>query len=495
MNIRNLKAQYGLTLKIMCIASLSVLYTGCAVMKKDQPMTTRIAPEQIQISEYIHLAKSGWPAANWWKQWNDPQLNHLIETALNQAPSVNIARMRIEQSQTGVSLAKSVLGVNVNAVASQTYLYKDQQNTTVTWPYPINPSQIEGKQSGPWYTLSSIGLEGKLNLDIWGEDRAKVRAAIGDVNAQVAQQASIELDLASSIAQMYYGIQTAYAQLDLIQQLEEINQLSIKAHARRAQQGFEDQVAGESAKSEYLTLQQQEVVTKNKINQLQEQLRALLGLGPQASLLVDKVNLPELQRNLPESLGSELLVRRPDLQVYRWYVKSSLGQVDAAKAAFYPKFDIRAFAGYGGLDVGHLLDSSYRQFGISPMLYLPIFDSGRLNANLKSKRIGSNILIEQYNQAVLNAVKDIGITANDLNSLDQQVDLQKKKIASEKIKFKSAEERYKRGLSSYFVAQESRKGIVQAELGALDLNTQRIMTDIQLTKALGGGYKSDGILK
>ena len=107
-----------------------------------------------------------------------------------------------------------------------------------------------------------------------------------------------------------------------------------------------------------------------------------------------------------------------------------MSQVDAAKAAFYPHFDIKAFWGYNALSVGDLFKSSFQQINILPGLYLPLFDGGRLNANLKSTRTASNILIKQYNQAVLDAVRDVAISSSQLNDLNQQAALQQQKVTA-----------------------------------------------------------------
>ncbi|MBX4288741.1 TolC family protein, partial [Mycobacterium tuberculosis] len=107
-----------------------------------------------------------------------------------------------------------------------------------------------------------------------------------------------------------------------------------------------------------------------------------------------------------------------------------LSQVDAAKAAFYPHFDIKAFWGYNALSVGDLFKSSFQQINLLPGLYLPIFDGGRLNANLQSVRTASNILIKQYNQAVLDAVRDVAISSSQLNDLNQQRALQQLKVTA-----------------------------------------------------------------
>ena len=73
--------------------------------------------------------------------------------------------------------------------------------------------------------------------------------------------------------------------------------------------------------------------------------------------------------------------------------------MEAAKAAFYPSFDIKAFFGFDALHLGDLLDKSSHQFNLIPGVTLPLFDGGRLNANLRTARTASNTLVEQYNQA------------------------------------------------------------------------------------------------
>ncbi len=122
-------------------------------------------------------------------------------------------------------------------------------------------------------------------------------------------------------------------------------------------------------------------------------------------------------------------------------------RVDAAKAAFYPHFDIKAFWGYNALSVGDLFKSSFQQINLLPGLYLPIFDGGRLNANLQSVRTASNILIKQYNRAVLDAVRDVAISSSQLNDLNQQRALQQLKVTAAQTTTDSARAHYQRGLS------------------------------------------------
>ena len=167
----------------------------------------------------------------------------------------------------------------------------------------------------------------------------------------------------------------------------------------------------------------------------------------------------------------------------------SLSQVDAAKADFYPHFDIKAFWGYNALSVGDLFKSSFQQINLLPGLYLPIFDGGRLNANLQSVRTASNILIKQYNQAVLDAVRDVAISSSQLNDLNQQRALQQLKVTAAQTTTDSARAHYQRGLLSRYAAEEARRAVLAQQLLLLDIEAQRLSTDITLIKALGGGYR------
>jgi multidrug efflux system outer membrane protein len=217
----------------------------------------------------------------------------------------------------------------------------------------------------------------------------------------------------------------------------------------------------------------------------------LIGTGPDGLPVIEPVALPRVQGSLPDTLSYELLARRPDLQALRWYVQSSFDRIDAAKAAFYPSFDIKAFFGFDALHLGDLFTHASQQINLIPGLYLPIFDGGRLNANLGGARAVSNTLIEQYNQAVLNAVRDVAQTGSRLQVLDAQTQLQKQRIDSVAFVRDSAEAHYQRGLASRLTALEARQPVIAEQVSLLTLNGQMLSQEIVLTKALGGGYRAD----
>lgn len=122
----------------------------------------------------------------------------------------------------------------------------------------------------------------------------------------------------------------------------------------------------------------------------------------------------------------------------RWYVQASLNQVDAARALFYPSFDIKAFFGLDAIHLDSLFKNTSRQFNVIPGLKLPLFDGGRLNANLEGTRATSNMMIERYNQSVLNAVRDVAINGTRLQTLNNQREIQAERVEAIRYTQKAA---------------------------------------------------------
>ncbi|MGV2289484.1 MdtP family multidrug efflux transporter outer membrane subunit [Trinickia sp. YCB016] len=469
-------------------ACLLCALTGCALIHTNGKPDALIQPDQIRLADDIHLAREGWPSARWWSVYGDPQLDALIDRALANAPTMVIARSRVAQAKSNVELVKAGSSLQVTALG-----LLDREHVSANGfigPYASNDPALG--LSGPWYTEGIVGLGASLNVDIWGKQRALVAASLGEHNAQVAEESAVELEISTDVAQLYYGIQTTYALIDLLEQSRQVAAFSVETHEARATRGLEPRTRVEEARAQQFAITRQIVAAQTQVKQFRESLRALIGAGPNNLPDIEPVPLPaQSQASLPATLSYDLLARRPDLQAMRWYVESSFHRIDAAKAAFYPSFDIKAFFGVDALHLGDLFTHASQQINFIPGLYLPIFDGGRLNANLSGARAVSNTLIEQYNQAVLDAVRDVAQTGNRLQDLDTEAQLQSQKVQAVTFVRDSAEAHYARGLDSRFTAMQARLPVIAEQASLVDINGQRLSQEIALVKALGGGYRAD----
>ncbi|HUJ81980.1 MAG TPA: MdtP family multidrug efflux transporter outer membrane subunit [Candidatus Acidoferrales bacterium] len=460
---------------------------GCALMHENSKPIPEIQPQQIRLADDIHLAREGWPSARWWTGYNDPQLDALISQALSDAPTMAIARSRLDQARAQVELVKAGTSLQATAIAAVNRERVSSNGFLSAYAH-TNP-QLGA--SGPWYTEGIIGVGASYPFDIWGKQRDQVNAAIGVQNAQLAEEAAVELEISTDVAQLYYGIQTTLHTLDLLQQAHEIVAATVEAHAARASRGWAPDTFTQQARAQQLAIERQVTEAQSLIRQLREALRALVGAHVDNLPNITQVPLPTSQASLPPTLSYELLARRPDLQAMRWYVQASVSQIDAAKAAFYPSFDIKAFFGFNALRMSDLLNHESLIVNIVPGVSLPIFDGGRLNANLKSATAANNTAIAQYNQAVLNAVRDVAVTGTRLQGLDQEERLQSQKISAVTFLQDSAEAHYQRGLANKITALEARLPVISDEIALLGIRGRQLSEEIALVKALGGGYHAD----
>ncbi|VFS56345.1 Multidrug resistance outer membrane protein MdtP precursor [Kluyvera cryocrescens] len=250
----------------------------------------------------------------------------------------------------------------------------------------LGPTRWTLPDSG-WTALTtpkrpSVWLPGWISTV--GAHRSAVAAAIGAQNAALAETAAVELALSTGVAQLYYSMQANYQMLDLLEQTRSVIDYAVQAHLSKESHGLEAKIPYHGTRAQLLAVDKQIAAAKGQIKETRESLRALIGANGNELAEIKPVALPQVQTGIPSTLSYDLLARRPDLQAMRWYVQASLDQVDAAKALFYPSFDIKAFFGLDAIHIDDLFKAPSKQINFIPGLRLPLFDGGRLNANLKN---------------------------------------------------------------------------------------------------------------
>lgn len=468
--------------------SLLLATAGCALIREDTAPAAQIPAEQIRMAQDAELPQADWPSAQWWKACNDDQLDALVDRALRDSPTMAVATARVDASRAQAKLVDASTGLLVGLSASVNRQSVSENGFLGPFAH-TNPAL---GTTGPWYTEGTIGLGATYSIDLWGKDRSRVNAAMGVARARQAEAAQAALVLSSQVVRVYYEIQTTYALHDLLVKARDIRQEQLEASQARTTRGLvaRTQVAG--AEAQRLQLDQQIDSAQTRIRTLHEILRQLTGAGPDGLPAITQRPLPDGAAGVPASLGYELLARRPDLQAMRWYVQSSMDQIDAARAAFYPSFDIRAFIGLDSLHMSDLLRKASRQVNLIPGLSLPIFDSGRLNANLAATRSQSNLLIAQYNESVLNAVREVAQAGLELDSLDHQQTLQAGKLKAAVFASDSAAAQYRQGLLDKATAREAMLPVLMEQSQAVEIRSRHLQAAVTLSTVLGGGYIAQG---
>ncbi|GJI99037.1 outer membrane protein [Duganella caerulea] len=499
---------------LLFAAALGLALAGCAHITPEQHAPVRRDIANAELPADIKLAREGWPDAQWWTAYHDPQLDALIKQALASAPTLDVAAAHIGSARSALSRSAADLGLDVSGYAGAN---RQRYSGTGLFPAPIG---------GAWFTAETLRLEARYNFDWWGKNRAQVAAAVGELNAGRAEYAEAERTLAAAIAQSYFRLQGAWARLANNEQLAATQTALVQDKAKRIAGGLANSDEQRAAEAELSQIRKQHAQLTADIGREREALRALIGadsgaladLKPQpqgsaaytlagadsgapvgakpqpsgsalAGLTARPMGSPA--HALPARLGMELLARRPDLQAARWKLEASLSRIDAAKAAFYPDVNLTGSIGLDTIKLEDLLQSASRTFYLGPTLTLPLFDSRRLDAQLDGARTGRNERIAEYNQAVVDAVREVAQDGVQLQGIERQISEQAASTNTARAQLASAQARLTHGLADRAAALNAQLALLKQQDADLYLQQVQLLAEVALTNALGGGYREE----
>lgn len=469
-----------------CMAALvalvgSAVLAGCAPMPPQQQALEQRDLAGAQLSATIHLARDGWPDAAWWTAYGDPQLDALIGQALEDgqgAPSLQVAAARIGAARTALQSehAAAGLGVDLKATAN-----RQRYSGNGLFPPPIG---------GSVYNEATVQTQVSYDFDWWGRHRAEIAAALGEVHARQAEYAQAERSLSAAVAQSYFSLQADWAQLANLRLLADAQRALLQDSQRRVAHGVASIDLQHRSEAALADAARQAAELDTHAGREREALRALLGAGPNALADLQPRALPAVPHALPASLGIELLARRPDLQAARWRVMASLSRIDAAQAAFYPSINLTAVFGLDSLSLGDLVSAGSRTFFVGPALSLPLFDSGRLQARLGGERYARDAMIADYNQSVVNAVRDVAQEGVGLQGLERQLARQDEIDRANRALLATVQRKFTQGLADRASVLDAEVAVLRQQVATQQLRGRQLNGEVALVKALGGGYRN-----
>ena len=191
---------------------------------------------------------------------------------------------------------------------------------------------------------------------------------------------------------------------------------------------------------------------------------------------------------IPAVLPADLLGRRPDVAAARWRVEASAQDVAVARAQFYPNVSLTAFVGLASMGLGNFVEAGSREWGVGPALRLPVFDAGRLRANLAGKSADLDAAVESYNAALLDAVRDAADQLASSASVERQIAEQRQAGEAAEAAYAIARRRYEAGLGNYLQVLSAETQVLAQRRLAVDLAARRLDAQAGVMRALGGGY-------
>jgi len=218
-------------------------------------------------------------------------------------------------------------------------------------------------------------------------------------------------------------------------------------------------------------------------------LAALSGHGADTYEHIGRPHItPDATLPLPTELTLDLLSRRPDILAAKARVEAATAGRAAAKAAFYPDINLKAFVGLQAVGLDKLVDSGSTIYGAGPALHLPVFDSQRLKAGYIGATAELDGAVASYNETVLKAIRDVADQLSRLESLKRQLAETNQTATATEAAYNLAQNRYKAGLSSQLVVLNAETQLLNTRRDLVSLQTQLLITRVTLLLTFGGSF-------
>ncbi|AZF14508.1 efflux transporter outer membrane subunit [Pseudomonas sp. R3-18-08] len=472
-------------LKTLSVWAFTLAISGCIGTAGIGPQGQSLNANELATDEAIQNAASDahWPIARWWQAYGDPQLNRWVELATQNSPSMAMAAARVRE-------ARAMAGVVESAESLQ--LDSDTTLKRHNWPKDqfYGPGELSGANT--WDNNSSLGLS--YALDLWGRESNATERAVDLAHMNVAQARQAQLELQNNVVRAYIQLSLHYADRDIVAATLAQQQQMLDLANKRLDAGIGTHFDVSQAQTPLPETHRQLDALDEEIALSRNQLAALAGKGPGEGAQLRRPSLSlAAALKLPSNLPAQLLGQRPDVVASRWQVAAQARGIDVAHAGFYPNVDLVGSLGFMATGGGMLefLAGSKFNYNVGPAITLPIFDGGRLRAQLGQASAGYDIAVAHYNQTLVNALKGISDQLIRRESMDKQAAFAAQSVASAQKTYDIAIIAYQRGLTDYLNVLNAQTLLFRQQQIEQHVQAARLSAHAELVTALGGGLGAD----
>jgi NodT family efflux transporter outer membrane factor (OMF) lipoprotein len=463
-----------------CVIAVSLL-CACAhvpdigTAKQPRPV------DALASARSFDAPRGEWPTSQWWRSFDDAQLDQLIAEALASAPTLEQAAARLREAEARAGLAQAAGLPNVGLDMSA-----DERKLTYKGIFPPN-AVPKG-----WNDFGRVTLDFSWEIDFWGKNRMVLESAVSEVRASEAENAAARVLLTTSVAQIYVQVQDLFVQLDLAHEASRTVESSEQLVRRRFAEGLETEAALEQAHARSNQAAAELAEVGERMSLARDALAAIVGQGPDRGLQVTRTGLSTRRPfGLPAALSADLLGHKPEVVAARWRVAAAAKRVGVARTAFYPNVDLLAFIGFDSLGLKKLGASGSDTGSVGAAIHLPIFDGGRLAANYRATSAQYDAAVAGYDAALTQALRETADAVRSLQSLDARLRPTQAALASAEKAYRLARRRYDEGLADFQSVLTTEDAVLQIRRAETALRTRGVLLDIALIKALGGGFETD----
>ncbi|MBI3867565.1 MAG: efflux transporter outer membrane subunit [Verrucomicrobia bacterium] len=418
------------------------------------------------------------PREQWWRLFQDAELDRLEELALKQNQQLAEILSRRDQAKALVGVGLSDRFPHLSATPAFT-----RQRTS---PHAFD----RGKEIGVPHTYTSyvLPLESSWELDLWGRVRRQVDAARARARAADDDYRAAKLSIQAEVATAYFGLAAAMRDQALLAATVEAYRKSSELVRERRRVGIVSDLDLAQAETQLRSAQSQTPASALRAQKLRNALAALCGATPAAFHSADSREASQLPGDIPSVVRSEWLENRPDIAAASRRVAAANADVGVARAAYYPRLALKGLAGVQSIDAASLLSWPSRIWAVGPSLDMPLFTAGRTRSLVAASRSAYDATVAQYRQTVLSAFQEVEDQLASLGSLAEQESAEVGALESSRKALEVANNRYRAGMITFLEVANAQTIALIHERAVVALRAERQLAAVGLIRALAASW-------
>lgn len=461
------------------ISAIAAILTGCAVGPDYKRPDPTPIPQQWKTQWKQAEPRDAQIKQSFWEIFNDPTLTALEQQASTNSPNVRAAFERIEQARAVARITRADLFPKVTFDPSGARTRYSPERVAQPHAY------ISAYTANDFLMPADLSYE----VDLWGRVRRSFRAAREDAQGDAAAYQNILLSLQASVAQLYFNIRSVDLDRKVVSQSIELRKKNLELVESLHRGGADSAVDVAQAQTELASAEADYIGLNLQRAQLENSLGTLCGQAA-TTFRIAETSRTYRPPDIPVGLPAELLERRPDVAQAERAMAAASERIGVAKAAYFPSVRLTGAAGTESADLQNIFNWENRIWTIGPSISLPIFEGGRIRADVQRAQSAYREAVEQYRAQILVAFREVEDGLAGLTLLKQQFETQMRAVEGAQKVSDLSRLRYKEGLASYLEVVVADRTLLENDITAYQLNGQRMVTTVQLIKALGGGWSA-----
>ena len=458
------------------IAILLVLLLSACKVGENYQSPKLALPEKWLVSSVDKKAEI---EQNWWKNFNDPVLDSLINKALAGNIDLKIATSRIAQARANAGFAKADLLPTTNIDASS----NRQANRLAFGNIPFDLTKK--------FDTYQTGFDASWELDLFGGKKRELEAQKALLKSSEYSQKDLQVSLLAEVARNYIDIRNYQTQLITANDIVTTNERTVKIAQERFSKGETSEPIVITNKNSLSQAKTQIIYYQNLLTQTEYNMDILLGENAGAThLIVQSIKpTPVADKKLLIAAPAQIIANRPDVRVAEQKFAASVAEKGVAIAKLYPDISLTAFLGFLSGDTNNLMTIGNKSWSFGGNVIFPILNYNRISQNIALAKAESEESALLYRKAVLLALIDVENSLNNYNKSLATKDLLEAETKGNAHAVDIAEERYKVGVANFSDVLEARRVYLASKSQLDDASATVSKNLISVYKSLGGGWK------